>query len=287
MKTPKPLSPQKRRLLEASQKIHSQEAPELGFVCRTMVSASMPHARVGGLQYVRKTNKFMLTITGSEEGMIPYGSYPRLILSWVASEAVRTKSREILLGNSLSDFMHKVGLSVTGGKSGTVSRFKKQLKSLFSSRISFQYENDGEWFQLNMNIAETAHLFWEACPLHKIALFKSHIILGESFFNEIMEAPIPVDMRAIHALRDSALALDIYFWITYRLSYLQRSIQIPFEKLLLQFGVGYKDTPHGRYEFRRTFIMHLQKVLCLYPSMNVSVDDDGVRLSKSQQFLIK
>lgn len=286
---PLELTPQQKKLLLAREKMTDQISPELGFVCRTMVAASMPHSKVKGIQYSRKTHKFILTITSTEDSMIPYGTYPRLILSWLISEVVKTKSREIELGDSLSHFMHKIGLSVTGGQRGTVNRFKEQLKFLFSASISFQYEDKGEWFIANMHIADKAHLFWEndnQTP-NKENLFKSKVTIGETFFEEIIKAPVPVDITAISALKDSSLALDIYFWLTYRLSYMGKITSIPFEKLQLQFGAGYQDTPHGRYEFKRKFIIQLKKVLFLYPQAKVKIEEDSILLIPSASHIKK
>ena len=35
---------------------------------------------------------------------VPFGVYPRLVLAWMATEAVRTKSCELILGGSLAAF---------------------------------------------------------------------------------------------------------------------------------------------------------------------------------------
>ena len=40
---------------------------------------------------------------------LPFGNLPRLILAWVCSEAVRTQSRVLVLGKSLSEFMRTPG----------------------------------------------------------------------------------------------------------------------------------------------------------------------------------
>ena len=48
-----------------------------------------------------------------------YGSYSRLILIWMTTEAVRTGNRELELGRSLSRFMALLGLQATGGHWGT------------------------------------------------------------------------------------------------------------------------------------------------------------------------
>jgi hypothetical protein len=285
---PTSLSKKKESFLDKVAIITSEEPEQIGFVVRSMVAASMPHSRVKGLQFKRKNNNFVLTITGNEEaGGIPYGSYPRLILSWITSEAIRTASREIILGQSLSNFMRRLGLNVTGGRWGTLTRFKEQLKMLFSSSITMSYQENGQWLSSSMNIADKVQLFWDPEHPEQINLFGSKIMLGEIFFNEIISTPIPIDIRAVNALKDSSLALDIYFWLTYRMSYLSRPTEISYEKLHLQFGVGYEDTRHGRYEFKRKYLVQLQKVLALYPAAKIRILPNSLLLLPSKTHIEK
>ena len=42
------------------------------------------------------------------ETKLPFGNFPRLILAWLCTEAVRTQSRELVLGRSLAKFMRDV-----------------------------------------------------------------------------------------------------------------------------------------------------------------------------------
>ena len=44
-------------------------------------------------------------MTAGVNNKLPYGNFPRLILAWVCSEAVKTQSRVLILGASLADFM--------------------------------------------------------------------------------------------------------------------------------------------------------------------------------------
>ena len=46
---------------------------------------------------------------------LPYGNLPRLVLAWVSTEAVRTQSRELVLGRSLAEFMRKLGMEDRSG----------------------------------------------------------------------------------------------------------------------------------------------------------------------------
>lgn len=284
------ITKKQQKLLDAAFDIMENKPEEIGFVCRSMVSASMPHSKPGGVVYKRISNKFSISIVGNEEaGGVPYGTYPRLILSWIASEIVKNKSREIILGQSLSDFMKSIGLHVTGGRWGTLTRFKDQLKRLFSAHISFTYEDkkSGQWIHSNMNIADNAAIFWDAQNPDQVDLFKSKVTIGESFYNEIIKSPIPVDIRAINALKESSLALDIYFWLTYRFSYLKSPIELSFENLQMQFGAGYKDTSQSKYEFKRKFLIQLKKVLTIYPEAKLKTKESGILLFPSPTHVSK
>lgn len=283
------LTKQQEKLLLAREQTTDELQHELGFVCRMMATASMPHSKVSGHLYQRKTKNLTLSIVSAEEGCIPYGIYPRLILAWLISEVVKKQSKEIELGENMTQFMKNVGLSATGGKEGSIKRLKQQLRYLFSASISFQYEDQKQWRARNMHVTEDVHFFWEDDfhPKNKNGIFKQKIKIGDALFQEIMKAPIPIDVNAINALKDSSLALDIYFWLTYRFSYLGKTTAIPFEKLQLQFGAGYSNTKNGRNDFKRKFLIQLKKVLFLYPNANIKIDENGILLMPSKSHIKK
>ena len=76
------------------------------------------------------------------------------------------------------------------------------------------------------------------------------VTLSQNFFEQLVAAPVPLDLRAVRALKRSPLALDLYAWATRRVSYLTRPTLIPWESLRRSFGAGYADTPQGRSCFR-------------------------------------
>jgi len=93
----------------------------------------MPHSNSGSAEnYTRINGDYKLVMRRREDTKLSYGSYPRLILAWVCSEAVQAKSRELIL----SFFMRQLGLMPTGGRWGTIPNLKEQLKRLFNARIS-------------------------------------------------------------------------------------------------------------------------------------------------------
>ena len=71
-----------------------------------------------------------MTATGNHK--LPFGNLPRLLLAWVCTEAVRTQSRELVLGSSLSEFMRKLDLHTSGGSSrGDRARLRNQNEAVF------------------------------------------------------------------------------------------------------------------------------------------------------------
>ncbi len=92
---------------QVNQLVSASEAdPDRGFIARTMALCSLPRTNPGTqLRYVRQNGPYKLGITAGIDNKLPYGNFPRLLLAWVSTEAVRTRSRVLVLGDSLSDFM--------------------------------------------------------------------------------------------------------------------------------------------------------------------------------------
>ena len=87
-----------------------------------------------------------------------------------------------------------------------------------------------------------------------------YVELSERFFLEATEAPVPLDIRVLRALR-SPFEIDIYVWLTWRFFRLRRPVTIPWESLMLQFGCGYSNPRH----FRKRLLGYLRNVLLYYP----------------------
>ena len=115
-------SPQARRVFtqadQVNQLVRASEAdPDLGFMGRTMALCSLPRSNPGNrLQYKRVNGPFTLYMTVGGGNKLPYGNLPRLLLAWVCTEAVRTQSRELVLGHSLSEFMRTLDIYSNSGR---------------------------------------------------------------------------------------------------------------------------------------------------------------------------
>ena len=145
---------------------------------------------------------------------LPYGTLPRLLLAWVCTEAVRTQSPELILGDSLSEFMRKVSIYSTSGDKYT--RLRNQMRRLFGCTVSLLYEDARGEATLNAPIARLTEFWWSERQPDARSLWESRIEFGEDFFNEIIRCPIPIDLNTLRAMKRSPLGLDLYLWLTYR-----------------------------------------------------------------------
>lgn len=259
------------------------DADALGFLARAMVQATLPHRRVAGNEFERRNGAFRLTLLSPSSIGLPYGSVPRLLLAWLTTEAVQTKSRELVLGDSLSAFMRELGLIPTGGRWGSIGRVKEQTKRLFAATVTATYEDADRTAMLGYRLTDKALLWWNPKNPDQAALWRSTVTLSEQFYAEVINHPVPVDMRALQALKRSPLALDLYAWLTYRMSYLHRQTVIPWPALAAQFGSDYARLR----DFKAAFLDELRKVEIIYPEVRVTPTDAGLTLLPSKPHVPK
>ena len=272
------------RLITEALEIEAEEAKDagtLGFMARAMVQATLPHKKAAGNEFTRTNGNYSLSILAPAKIGLPYGSYPRLLLSWLSTEAVRTKERELVLGDSLSKFMGELGLVPTGGRWGSITQLKNQMRRLFSSHVSCSYEGDA-FTSINMMLADKVALWWSPKEPEQAALWQSSVLLSQPFFDEITAHPVPIDLRALNALKKSPMALDVYMWLTYRMFYMLKATPLRWASLQAQFGADYADTKAGRQGFRRGFTYALKKVQVVYPEAKVEPTESGILLLPSK-----
>ena len=118
-------SPQARHHFTQADQVHqlvsaSEADPDRGFMARMMALCSLPRTNPGNRhRYVRRNGPYTLIMYSSGETKLPFGNFPRLILAWVCTKAVRTQSRELVLGRSLAKFMKTLGVYTTSGETQT------------------------------------------------------------------------------------------------------------------------------------------------------------------------
>jgi hypothetical protein len=249
-----------RRLVDIAQEVNAEEAHHadaIGYLARILIQTNLPHRDPGDVVACNRQNgDFLLQITPgvtkpdannqSSRLGIPYGTYPRLILSWVTTEVIRTKSPEIFLGRSLSEFMDRLGLKATGGQDGAITRLRSQMTRLFAATLSWSYKQGSAELEAGIRPFEGVFTFWDPHNPDQDAIFPSRLSLNHRLYQEILNASVPLDMRVVSELarQRMSLGIDLYGWLTYKQHFLERtgkSILIPWRQLALQFGANYSE----------------------------------------------
>lgn len=250
----------------------------LGYVSRLLTVATMPHRKPTQCVFVRRNGHFSLSMLSPPHVGLPYGTKPRLLMAWLAREVAATEKRELVLGESLAEFMRQLGLSSRGGKRGDIAMLKEQMRRLFACSITFVDERPERFHaEPGRAIVDATNLWWKPAQPDQCALWASTVTLSEWFFGELMAHPVPVDLRLLRTFQHSAMELDIYGWLTHKASYTMRATRpIPWDLLRLQFGADYADTKAGLRAFRFNFLKHLKVVLSAYRGAKVELSEKGL-----------
>ena len=258
---------------QVNQLVGASEADaDMGFMARLMALCSLPRTNPGDrLQYKRQNGPFKLVMVAGADNKLPFGNIPRLLLAWVCTEAVRTQSRELVLGKSLYEFMRTLGMEDRSGSArGDRTRLRNQMKRLFGCSVTLIYEDmHGSRF-VSSHIAESGEFWWNPAKPDLRVLWDSKIRLSEPFFNEIINHPVPIDMNTLKALKRCALGLDLYLWLTYRTFTLKHPLRLTWRQLYQQFGTDPAKARDKRIVkiFRRQALRELKKIKLAWPDLN-------------------
>ena len=250
------------------------ERADIGYLGRILVQATMPHSRPAASEIERRNGDLYLSMMAPRRLGLPYGTPPRHILAWVTTEAVRTKSRVLLLGNCYGEWLRALGVEPGGQQ---YRRYQQGAASLFGTTITCTLINDRGVALTGTRIADNAELWWDPKAPDQLGLWSSTVELTERFYASLVDRPVPIDLETIRRLGRSPLALDLYAWLTYRMSYLRSAAVVPWEALHDQFGAEYTR----RRDFKRKATLALQKVSQAYPAARVSAEPEGLRLLPS------
>ena len=258
---------------QVNQLVSASEAePDLGFMARMMVLCSLPRTNPGNrIRYTRQNGPYTLYMTAGGGNKLPFGNLPRLLLAWLSTEAVRTQSRVLILGSSLSEFMRTLGVyHNSGGRGGVQTRLRNQMDRLFNASVQLIYEDEhGKQF-IASHIAERGEFWWNPKRPDEQVLWDSKIYLGEAFFNEIISHPVPLDMTTLKALKRCALGLDLYLWLTYRTFTLRAPLRLTWKQVYRQFGTDPAKASDKFIvrDFRENVLRELKKIKLAWPELN-------------------
>lgn len=264
---------------------------EKGFINRYFAQISLPHSKIDASTFKRSSGCFTLDIFADPEIGLPYGTYPRLLLAWICTEATKSQSAELHLGSNQSDFLRKLDISRQGS---TIASLKDQINRLLNSLFRITIKGDNSNARKNLLIADKTFEFWET---HN-GNWETHLILNKNFWEELLAHPVPINLNVLHAVRKSPMTMDVYTWVTYR-TYLiythgGRAIHISWRDLQAQFGASFgqnldesvlnpseiiKKEAHALRNFRARFLTSLNSLARFYPELNQIIRSDSEFLS--------
>jgi hypothetical protein len=205
---------------------------------------------------------------------LPYGPKARLMMLHVCSMALHQNSATIEVADSMSAFIRELGYQVQGGPRGTIAQFKEQLHRLSAARMTI-----GLW-DANSS-SKTIHTqpirafdIWLPSDPDQKTLWNSTLQLDQEFFQSLKQHALPVDIRALRALANSAKQMDMVLWFGYRLRNLQRPYMISWRALQDQFGSEIKR----HRKFQESFADDLKVIKEVFPKLSATLTEEGLKL---------
>ena len=282
------LTRRERRLVDAATSIYLEDAQRIAYQHSVLCQAAMPYQRVPDRRWDCRNGRIVLRVTAGEvldprtgeyvDTPLPFGSRVRLILMHVNAEALRQQSPTIEVETSLTAFQKKIIGRTPNGRE--IAAFKDQLTSLAAAqvRLGMTDPTGQHAVQVNTQIITALDLWAPGHPEQKV-IWPSIIRLSTDYYDSLVTHAVPLDERAIAALANSAMALDIYAWLAQRLHRIPpgHSQLVPWVTLHEQFGLRYKRIR----AFRASFIQKLHVVQHQYPEARLEEDNQGVWLRHS------
>lgn len=275
---------QENELVAASAAIMGQSPTgnDFAFMHAVMCQVGLPRAKVDGENFMRQSGAAWVNVQAGflDEGRgpvlqpIPYGPMPRLALSWVSTYAKRHGAREIPIGDSAAGFLRLMDMDTQGARYLTL---RKQMNALAACRLQLGYK--GRTY--NGQPVEQFDAWLSNRETGQRSLWPGVMVLSEHYFRELVDNAVPLDNRALHALKGSALSLDVYAWLAHRLHRIEgRPVILYWTNLREQFGQEYQGKNADK-DFKKKFLVALRAVLAVYPQAQVKQVTGGLLLMAS------
>jgi len=273
-----------RKIVDASLTISEAEAENPEFLHSVLCQVGLPRSPMKGQTSFERTSGqvSMLIEAGKlykagkwQPLPLPYGSKPRLVLIHACSEAVRTKSPVIEVGNSVTEFLKKLNLDTTGRG---FQLFRNQMEALAACRMTIGMSTATKSITIDTKPVERFEA-WLNNTEEQDNMWPGVLELSPKFYETLTAHAMPLDPRALRALQSSALALDVYTWLANRLCRVRdnRGTKVSWANLKQQFGHEYNTSK----DFKKAFKIALKRVLCVYPDAKIGEEIGGLRLYSS------
>ena len=280
------LTPTQQRLLHAHDRIVSEPPDRSDFLHTVMCQVGMPRRATAARTFERTSGPFSVLLEAGQlwngrdwvPHPLPYGTTPRLVMVHLSSEAIRTRNRRVELGDSMRQFLQLLGMQTSGGERGGYTMFRKQMEALAACRLTIGMKSDGKVVTVDAKPIKRFEA-WLQQDGSQQTLWPGVLELSPEFYETLAQHAVPLDYRALSALKHSALALDIYTWLAHRLCRIKQvsGSKLSWENLRDQFGQEYAISKDFKREFRNA----LRQVWLVYPDARIEEVPGGIVLRES------
>jgi hypothetical protein len=269
-----------RLCVDAAYEVLTDERGHIGVVHAGFAMAALPHKKTAETVWQREGGQITLLVESGLDSAkrpigVPYGSIARMIVLYLQTQAVKTRSREVELGASMNAWLNTMGITV-GGKTYQIVR--EQSRRISRCRLTFFRRTAHAELVTNGAFVRDAILPLDPDSSAQLPLWQERVRLDEGFYQSLIDHPLPLREAAIRRISNRSMAIDLYVWLAYRLHILSGPLEVGWPALRRQFGEGYKELRL----FRRDVLPSLRLALAVYPEARVTVDEQrGLTLHPS------
>ena len=281
-----PLTRTQQRLIEAGQKILHDPPDRNDFLHTVMCQVGMPRRATEARTFERHSGHISIQLEAGKlwngrewvQQPLPYGTTPRLVMVHLSSEAIRTQNRKVEIGDSMRQFLLTLGMGDGGGPRGGYTAVRKQVEALAACRLTIGMTLAGRVVNVDAKPIKRFDA-WLHQDGSQHTLWPGVMELSTDFYETLAQHAVPLDYRALSALKHSALALDIYTWLAHRLRRIDKpgGVMLSWHNLKEQFGQEYLQSKDFKREFRDV----LRQVHVVYPAARLEEIPGGIRLYQS------
>jgi len=282
----------KKRLVSYAIKMEDwDEQQEITFLHAAFCQVGLPRRAVAGDRFERRTGTTSVLVKAGEleeggkwvEYPIPYGTVPRVMNMYITRQFILTNGeRRIELGDSVNQFLKRLGIGNSGGARGALTRFRNQAKSFAACDMKIGYQS-----RQGLSVTKRAPVIdefaaWLDLEGEQKTLWPGYLILSEQYATSIAEHAVPLDWKAVNVLQNGSLGLDVYAWLAHKLHALPHGngVMVPWIRLAQEFGHEYTGQDRMR-NWKKEFKRVLKQVLRVYEGARVETITGGLLLKNS------
>ena len=139
--------------------------------------------------------------------------------------------------------------------------FRREMNALSVCDMTIAWTAGGETVQTKAPPIRKFHA-WTVDEGGQRCMWPGQMKLDSEFFETLIEHAVPLDPRAIGALKGSSLALDAYTWLAHRLCRVKtpKGTLVSWTNLHQQFGQEYASVK----KFKQSFLHALHQAHTVY-----------------------